>query len=117
VTFIVLWLFCGIISAIIANSRGRSGCAWFLLGILLGPFGFAVALLPSVKTSDWTKKCPKCAENVKLEAQICRYCGYEFRPSSEDINDSLNKLQKSIKNIETTVKRIDKIETERNNLK
>lgn len=111
--WIVVWIFCGIVSALIANSRGRSGCAWFLLGILLGPFGFAVALLPSIKTSDWTKKCPKCAENVKLEAQICRYCGYEFRPSSEDTNGSLKKLQTSVKNIEATVKRIDDLEAKK----
>lgn len=32
-----------------------------------------VAAVPSAE-----KKCPKCAEMVKVEAQVCRFCKYEF---------------------------------------
>jgi len=28
-----------------------------------------------------TKKCPDCAEHVKLEALVCRFCGRKFEPS------------------------------------
>ena len=44
--FILIWLFCGICCSMIAKGKGRSGCAWFLLGILFGPFAFIIAALP-----------------------------------------------------------------------
>lgn len=27
------------------------------------------------------KKCPRCAEVVKLDALVCRHCGYQFDPA------------------------------------
>jgi hypothetical protein len=43
----IIWLFCGVISMLIADCKNRSGCLWFLLGLFLGPLAFIVALLPS----------------------------------------------------------------------
>ncbi len=32
--------------------------------------------------TDDTKTCPKCAEDVKVAATVCRYCSYNFEPTA-----------------------------------
>ncbi len=40
---IPIWALCGIFSAWIATTKGRSGCGFFLLGAILGPIGVIIA--------------------------------------------------------------------------
>lgn len=90
--YLLLWIGCGIVSAMIANSKGNSGCGWFAIGVLLGPIGLLMAFFTSDNELEKnfrkgnTKKCPYCAEFVKEEARICKHCGRRLNDGESDFD-------------------------------
>jgi len=87
--YVIIWLLFGIVSAVAASNKGRSGCGWFLLGVLLGPFAIILVLIiPNLKEIEKEKTleqnqsrrvpCPNCAESILPEAKVCHYCGYKL---------------------------------------
>lgn len=85
IIIIVLGLIFGGIAASVAGKKGRSKILWFIASFLLGGIPLLILLfmsnLKGIAEQEMlasTKQCPKCAERIKQEANVCRYCNYEF---------------------------------------
>lgn len=105
-----------VLAGIVASNKNRNLVGWGVLGFLFGPFAFIAALVveeaeqaempPSSQRQNQSsgagefnpeeheKKCPVCAEYIKLEARGCKHCGHEF--SEEEVREQISKVREEL---------------------
>ena len=75
---LIVAILLGLITGKIASVKGRSFFWFWLYGALL----FIVAIVHVlIMRNRAVQQCPKCAENVKKEAKVCKHCDHSLEHS------------------------------------
>ena len=79
----LFWALLGVLIDIsAAQRRGFNMAAGVIGGLLIGPLAFLMYFVSGVTGGDSAnRKCPFCAEWIKAEPTVCKYCHREVPPN------------------------------------
>lgn len=91
-TILVIAVVIGLLPAAIAANKGRNFLLWWLYGAALWIVAMPHALMlkedqvsleRKALEGGENRKCPHCAEVIKREAKVCRFCGRDIVPAAQ----------------------------------
>ncbi len=98
--FLLMAICIGVIPAFVAQSKGRNFLAWWVYGAALFIIALPHSLLIKADMkqiereqlqSGNARKCPFCAEIIKIEARVCRFCSRDLPHVSGDADDAVTR--------------------------